>query len=176
MNKYYFIAPAVMLAVFAFFYNGALKEMDLKEQKHQQELAAAKAADDARRKEIDEKAQADALKRQQERDAEEKAKRDKKEKEYQSAMTQLKDEADKYSNEADKYAKEAADLEIQLTNLRIQKEKTNREAFEMTKQVELAKISRRTAEMEIQRLVEMLGMRAEKSTLAAMPPPPPPKQ
>jgi RecA-family ATPase len=175
MNKYYFIAPAVMLGVFLFFYRGALAEMDAKEEAHKREVATAKAADDVRRKEIEAKAEADARKRQEERDAEEKAKLEKKEREYQTAMNQLKDEADKYTADADKYAKESSDLEVQLANLRIQKEKTNREAFELTKSVELAKINRRTAEMEIQRLVEMVGTRAEKSALTALPPPPPAK-
>lgn len=175
MNKYYIIAPAFMLAAFVFFYRGALAEMDIKEADHAKEVAVAKAQEDARRKEIEAKAEADALKRQLERDAEEKAKLDKKEKEYLTAMNQLRDEADKYTAEADKFAKDGNDLEVLLTNLRVQKEKVNREAFELAKAVELAKINRRSAEMEIQRLIEMVGTKAAASTLAAMPPPPPAK-
>jgi chromosome segregation ATPase len=172
MNKYYLIVPAILLGTFLFFYNGALKEMAAKEAAKTAEKAAIKAADDKRKAEIEAKAAADAKRRQEERDAEERTRLEKKEKEYQDAMKKLKDEADNYSAEADKLAKEGADLEIQLGTLRTQKEKTTREVFELAKQVELAKVNRRNAEIEIQRMVEMLGTRAGSSSLATLPPPP----
>lgn len=172
MNKYYLIVPAVLLGTFLFFYNGALKEMAAKEAAKTAEKAAIKAADDKRKAEIEAKATADAKRRQEERDAEERARAEKKEKDYLDAMKKLKDESDNYSAESDKLAKEGADLEIQLSSLRTQKEKSTREVFELAKQVELAKVSRRTAEIEIQRMVEMLGTKAGASTLATMPPPP----
>lgn len=175
MNKYYLIVPAVLLGTFLFFYNGALKEMAAKEAAKTAERAAIKATEDKRKAEIERKATEDAKKRQEERDTEERVRFEKKEKDYQDAMKKLKDEADNYSTEADKLAKEGADLELQLSALRTQKEKTTREVFELAKQVELAKISRRNAEIEIQRMVEMLGTKAGASSLAAIPPPPAPK-
>ncbi|MBI2517394.1 MAG: hypothetical protein HYV95_10835 [Opitutae bacterium] len=175
MNKYYLIVPAVLLGTFLFFYNGALKEMAAKEATKTAEKAAIKAAEDKRKAEIEAKASADAKRRQEERDAEERARAEKKEKDYLDAMKKLKDEADNYSAESDKLAKEAADLDIQLGSLRTQKEKSTREVFELAKQVELAKVSRRNAEIEIQRMVEMLGTKAGASTLATIPPPPAPK-
>ena len=42
------------------------------------------------------------------------------------------------------------------------------------KEVELAKINRRNAEIEIQRLVEMAGRKMADTTVAIAPPPPPP--
>lgn len=175
MNKFYIIVPVVLLGVFLFFYNGALKEMATKEEAKKEEIAKVKAADDARRAEIEKKAAADAKKRQDERDAEDRAKEQKKIKEYEDAMRQLKDEADKYLAEADKNQKDANALELQLNDLRSLKEKTNREAFELAKQVELAKIARRNAELEIQRMVDMVATKVGASSFAAMPPPPAPK-
>lgn len=176
MNKFYIIVPVVLLGVFLFFYNGALKEMDAKEAVKKEEIAKVKAADDARRADIEKKAAADAKKRQDERDAEDRAKEQKKIKEYEDAMRQLKDEADKYLAEADKNQKDANALELQLNDLRSLKERTNREAFELAKQVELAKIARRNAELEIQRMVDMVATKIGASSFAAMPPPPaPPK-
>lgn len=172
MNKYYLIVPAALLGAFLFFYNGALNEMAAKEAAKSAEKAAIKAAEDKRKAEIEAKAAADAKRRQEERDAEESARLEKKEKDYLDAMKKLKDEADNYSAEADKLAKEGADLEIQLSTLRTQKEKSTREVFELAKQVELAKVSRRNAEIEIQRMVEMVGARTGSSTLATLPPPP----
>ena len=74
----------------------------------------------------------------------------------------------------DKYAKESADLELQINSMRNRKEKLNTETFELSKQVEHAKIERRTAELEIQRMVEMVAKRVGASSMANIPPPPPP--
>ena len=41
------------------------------------------------------------------------------------------------------------------------------------KKVELARIARRTAELEIQRTTEMITRRAEQSSMTRPPPPPP---
>ena len=174
MNKFYIIVPVVLLGVFLFFYNGALKEMDAKEVAKQVQKDKEKAVDDARRAEIEKKAAAEAKKKQEEREAEERAKEQKKIKEYEDVMRQLKDEADKYLAEADKNQKDANALELELNDLRSKKEKINRETFELAKQVELAKIARRNAELEIQRMVDMVAQKVGASSLAAMPPPPAP--
>lgn len=176
MNKYYFIVPAILLGVFVFFYRGALEEMNIKEQTHLAKLAADKAIEDARRSEVEKRAQADAEARQKQRDEEDRIKQEKKENDYLDAMAKLKKEADGYKAEADKLAKESSESEIALLNGRILRDKTSREAFELSKQVELAKINRRNAELEIQRLIEMVGSKAAASTLAAMPPTPPVKK
>ncbi len=174
MNKFYFGIPLVLLAAFIFVYRGAVEKMEHKEAEQKRIVAEAKAAEDAHRKEMEAIAQKDALKRQQEREAEERAKADKRERDYQDAMRKLKEEADGYSAEADRFAKNAAELEIKLGEARILKEKTTRDLFELQKQVELAKIQRRNAELEIQRMVEMVGQKA--TIMAAMPPEPPAKK
>ena len=173
MNKYYFIVPLLLLGGFIFLYRASSEEMRIKEVKHQAEIVALKATEEAHRIEIEKKAQEDAEKRQKEREKEELAKQQKKEKEYNDIMTRLKNESDALDAENTKLAKESADLEIALVNGRILRDKTSRESFELSKQVELAKINRRSAELEIQRLIEMVGTKAGASTLAAMPPPPP---
>lgn len=178
MNKYYLIAPVALLLAFLFTpgvgYFSAQKEITARldaENKRKEEAAVAEAK---RKAEIERKANEDAQKRQKERDAEEKAKADKKEKDYADALNKLKEETAGYVADTDKLVKENAELEIQLGNLRNQKEKTNREVFELAKQVELAKISRRNAELEIQRMIEMVGTKAGASTIAQIPVPPTP--
>lgn len=174
MNKFYIIVPVVLLGVFIFFYRGALQEMAAKDERKRIEAAALQAAEDARRKEVEARAAEDARKRQEEREAVERAKEEKKIREYEDVMTQLRDEAARYSAEADALSKQANALEVELAELRTLKEKTNREAFELAKQVELAKVRRRNAELEIQRMVDMVAQRVGASSLAQMPPPPPP--
>lgn len=172
MNKSYIIVPAILLALFGFYYNGALKEMKAKEAAQQAQIAADKAAADARKKEIEDKATAEAVKRQQEREAQDAAKEAKKEKDYQDALTALRDETHKYSTEADKLAKEVADLELQISQSRTERENLNRDALDIAKAVELDKIKRRTAELEIQRMIEMVAKKLNDSSITAPPPPP----
>ena len=97
MNKSYLIVPTVLLLVFAFFYNGALNEMKLKEETRLAAVAKIAAEEAARKKLLDQKAEEDARKRQEERAAQDKAKEEKKEKDYQDAMAALKKEADDYT-------------------------------------------------------------------------------
>jgi chromosome segregation ATPase len=140
----------------------------------QQAAADKTKAEEAERKRIvDEKASIDAKKRQDERDAAELAKERKKQTDYDDAMKKLKDEADDYAAQAAKLSKEAADLETQISQTRSDKERLARETLELNKQLELAKINRRNAELEIQRMVDMVGRKLNDSSIAAMPPPPP---
>lgn len=84
-------------------------------------------------------------------------------------MKTLQDEAANYAAEADKLAKEAADLENEISQTRADREKLNREALEIAKQVELAKINRRNAELEIQRMVDMVAKKVGASSVANPP-------
>ena len=173
MNKLYLIVPAVLLILFTFFYNGALKEMQAKEITRQEKIAQDKATEAARKKVIEDKATQEAMKRQQDREAADLAKEQKKQKDYEDAIKTLKDETAKYSSESDKLQKESSDLEIQISQNRSDREKLNRESLELSKRVEQAKINRRTAELEIQRMMEMVAKKLNDSSIATPPPPAP---
>ncbi|HVU18148.1 MAG TPA: hypothetical protein VHD32_14575 [Candidatus Didemnitutus sp.] len=174
MNKYYVIVPAALLIGFIFVYRGAVKDMEEREAHLHQVAEAKKADEEHHRQELEKKAAEDAAKQQKIRDEEERAKLAKEEHDYQTAMNTLKTEADGYASEGDKLTKESNQLEIDIAKSRELRDKTTNEAFDLSKQVELEKINRRNAEMEIQRLIEMVGKKASDSTLTAMPPPPPP--
>lgn len=175
----YVLIPVLLLLAFLFTpgsgYYSSMEQLAAKHAAADKKKAEEKAAEEARRKQVEERAQLDAKKRQEQRDAEERAKEQKKVKEYEDAMRQLREEADKYVAEADKNQQETNSLELQLNELRSNKEKSNRETFELSKQVELAKIARRNAELEIQRMVDMVAQKLGASSLAQMPPPPAPK-
>jgi multidrug resistance efflux pump len=64
-------------------------------------------------------------------------------------------------------------LDIAISQARSNKEKLNRETFDLSKEVELAKINRRNAEIEIQRMVEIAGKKMSDSSVAIPPPPAP---
>jgi len=172
MNKSYLIVPIVLLAVFGFLYNGALKEMDAKAASQLAATEKRNAEEKKRKDEIEAKATADAKKRQDEREAADKAKEEKKIRDYEEGLKALRDETAKYSGEADKLSKEAADLELQISQARTDKEKLNRETFDMAKEVEQTKINRRNAELEIQRMIDMVAKKLTDSSIVIPPPPP----
>lgn len=172
MNKSYVIVPAVLLAVFAFLYNGALNEMEAKEKARIAKVEAAAKVEADRKAEVEKKATAEALARQAERAAKEKENEEKKERAYQDAMNALKREADDYMVQTAKFNKEAAELEATLQQTRTSKERLTRDTLELAKQVELAKINRRSAELEIQRMFRMVSMKLNDSSIATAPPPP----
>ena len=170
MKKWmYVIFPSAMLGVFLFFYFAEAKDAELREKKRVEMVAKQKTEDDERKRVIEEKARQDAEKRAAERAAEEKKKEDDKIAKWQAETKRIQDEIDKDTATGNRLAKEAADLEIQLDTLRKSKDKANRDAFDLLKQVELAKVARRNAELEVQRTTEMISRKAAQSSLVKPP-------
>jgi chromosome segregation ATPase len=150
--------------------------MDAKQKALEAQAALVRETEAKHKKEVEDKANADAQKRQEQRAAEDLAKAEKKQREYDDIMKKLKDESTDYSVQSAKLSKEAAELEVLITQTRNEREKLNREALELSKQVELAKINRRNAELEIQRTMEMVAVKLNDSSIATPPPPPLPKK
>lgn len=170
MKKWmYLIFPAAMLGVFLVFYMSHAKELHEKEQRKIAEAKTAREAADAKKAAAEKKAREDAAKRQQERDAEEKQKADEKAAKQAADDKKVKDDTAKYVAQGDAAAKQLAAAEQELDRLRKEKDKTSREAFDIAKQVELSRIARRNAELEIQRMNEMIVKRASDSSLVRPP-------
>jgi len=176
MNKFYVILPIFLLIAFGVYYTQiAQPEMRAQlvaQQKHQAEI---QAAEDAHRRDIELKAQEDARKAQAERDAKERARQEKARLEKEEQDRKIREETAKFENEAARLSKEIASLDTEIAALRSKREQTNRESFDLAKQVELAKIDRRTAEMDLQRMYEMVAQKVVDSSLTRMPPPVPAK-
>lgn len=167
MKKWmYVISVGSMLAIFLGFYFSETKKHDEKERQRAITVAAQKATEDARKAAIEEAARADAAKRSAQRAAEEAKKEADRIAKWEAVGLEIEEATDKHKADADRYAKKSAQLELQLGTLRAEKEKLNREAFDLAKQVELGKINRRTAELEIQRITEMISRKAAASSLA----------
>jgi len=175
MKKWmYVISVGSMLAVFLVFYFSETKRIELLEKQHAEEAAAAKKAEEIRKAAIETKAREDAQKRTAQRAAEEARKEAEKVAKWEADGKKIQETTDQYNAEADLSAKKAADLEVQLSALRMAKEKVNREAFELSKEVERKKIARRDAELEIQRTTTMVANKAAESSLVRVPVMPPP--
>jgi hypothetical protein len=170
MKKWmYVISVGSMLAIFLGFYFSETKKHEAKERQRAITVAAQKAAEDARKAAIEEAARADAAKRAAQRAADEAKKEADRIAKWEAVGREVQEATDKHNADADRFAKRAAELELQLSALRAQKEQLNREAFELAKQVELGKVNRRTAELEIQRITEMISRKAAASSLAHAP-------
>jgi ABC-type Na+ efflux pump permease subunit len=174
MKKWmYLIFPTVMLAGFLVIYFSHKEKAEAKERAHIAQVAKEKADAEEKKKVAETKAREDAKKRQDERDAEEKKKEAEKVAKQAADDKKVRDQTTEYTAKADAAQKQVNALEIELDRLRKEKDKTSREAFDLAKQVELARIARRNAELEIQRMTEMVTRRASESSLTRPPVLPP---
>jgi uncharacterized protein YxeA len=170
MKKWlYLIVPSVLLAVFLFFYFAH------REQAHERQIArkaeeARIAQEEAERKaEVERKAREDAERRAAERLAAERQRESERRAKQEEEDRRIQDAFTRYTAEADAFAKKAAELEIELDALRQAKAKLNAEVLALNKQVETALIDQRTAELQNQRMIQMIANRAAESSLTRMP-------
>lgn len=170
MKKWlHLIVPVVLTVIFLFFYLAHREEAKQKQIAHKAEIARIEKEKAAEKAIIEQKAKEDAERRAAERlAADEKKERDRLEK-WESEGRKIQDSTDQYNAEANALAKQVASLEIELDALRQSKAKTNAALLEQSKRVELALIAKRSAELEIQRLTEMIVRRAADSSLTRMP-------
>ena len=170
MKKWmYIIFPSVMLAGFLVVYFSHKKQAEEKEARHIAEVAKKKTDDEEKKKAAEAKAREDAKKRADERDAEEKKKEDEKAAKQAADDKKVRDATAEYTAKGQTAEKELKTAETELDRLRKEKDKTSRESFDLAKQVELARNARRNAELEIQRMTEMIARRASESTLTRQP-------
>jgi hypothetical protein len=177
MKKWmYLIFPGALLAIFLVFYLGHQKEAEKNEAIRKDVAKQKEVADKKAKDESEERARKDAAQKQAEREAEDKKKEDERRAKTAAIDKEIRDGIAAAVAEGDKFHKEATALEVELDRLKKEKDRVGREAFEMAKQVEAARVARRNAELESQRMLEMITRRAADSSLTRMPviPPPPP--
>ena len=172
MNKIYIIAPTILLAIYIFFYRGFLVENETKVAQVAQEKAAVLAAEAERKAATEKKSREDTEKRAADRAAKEKEDTEKRLAKYNADNKRILDDKSGYESDTQRFTRMIAELERELADLRTKKEMTNRENLELLKKVELARIAKRNAELNIQRMTEMISRRAAASALTGPPPAP----
>jgi uncharacterized coiled-coil DUF342 family protein len=174
MTKFYVILPAICLIVFGVYYTKVAKpEIAAAEAAKRKVIDDQIAADEAHRKEIEAKAQEDARKAQEARELKDKEKQEKAQREKEEQDKKIQDETAKFENESAALTKQITGLEKQIADLRSKREATNHEVLELSKKVEMTKIDRRNAELEIQRMYDMVAQKVADSALTKAPPLPP---
>lgn len=166
MKKWmYVIFPGLGLLVFILFYISFSKEQAAAEQVREQQAAEVARQEEAKKEADAAKARADAQAREREQQAEEAKKQAEIEAKWNATTRELHTEIADYTAKANRLAKQASELEIELDHLHRVKEAENRADFDLLKQVEQARVDQRNAELEIQRLVDMIARRAQQSSL-----------
>jgi hypothetical protein len=175
MKKWlYLILPLVLTGLFLMAYFKHQKESVAREHARGQEMAQKAAAEKAVKDAAEAKAKESARLAQQERDREN-AEREAARKAQQEAVDkEIKDKTNASLAEIEAATKRAKDLEAEIARLISDRERVTREAFDLAKQVELAMVAKRNAELEEQRLTEMIARRATDSSMTKVAPPPPP--
>lgn len=175
MKKWmYLIFPGAMLGLFLIFYFAHQKEAVAREEARKVAIAKKEADEKAKKAEAERIAREDAEKKQREREEEDRKKEEARRAKQAAEDKRIRDETEASRAEADKYAKEANQLEVELDRLRKEADRLGRETFDFAKQVEAARVARRNAELEAQRLLEMITRLAAESSITRPPAPPAP--
>jgi membrane protein involved in colicin uptake len=174
MKKWmYVISVSILLAVWLAIYFPAIKVTEAREAARQAEIQRQKEADEAHRLMLEKQAQEDAARRaaetaRKEAEAEAAAKA-----KWDAQTAQLQGDIDRTEDSIAKYKKQVADLTTEVADLNATKEKDSLEDFALLKKVELARVHQFDAELEIQRMVDMIAQRASNSVMANPGPLPP---
>ncbi len=170
MKKWiYLILPAALLALFLFFYFSHREDAREKAVARAAEQARIAQAEAERKAEIERAAREDAERRAAERQAAEQKKEEERIARWEEDNRRIQEATERNVAEADTLAKKVSELEIELDALRQAKAKLTAEVLELNKQRETALIDQRAAELQNQRLVQMIANKAGESSLTRAP-------
>lgn len=160
MNKLYIIVPLVLTLAFGGIYFSHSKEAAAKAEiaRVEAEKTAAEAA--KVKAEAEAQARKDADERTAQRLAEEKKKEEEKAAKWAAQSQAIADDTATYLALSEKNAVELKALEAKLVALRAEKDKAVQAGFDYDLEIEKARVAKRAAEFEIQRLVEMTARKA----------------
>lgn len=175
MKKWmYLLFPGLMLGIFLIFWFAHEKDSAERDHVRLEKQAEKQAADKKTKDEAEQKARLEAAERQKQREEDERKKEEARQAKMAAADKQVKDLTDTALADGDKSQKTINGLELDIDRLHKQKDDANRRLFDLQKQVELARVAKQNAELEEQRMTEMIARRTADTTLAQMPPAPPP--
>ena len=177
MKKWmYIIFPGLGLALFFAIYIPANHRFEAGEAARAAAIAAQKAADEEHRHQLEQRAHDDSVKRQEQNARDEAAKEAARKAKRQQEDADIQRDTDAANADVAKFTAQRDALQKQLDELHAKKDQLTREDFDLLKQVELARVAQSNADLEIQRMVEMIATRAGGSSLTVVIEPPVPKK
>ena len=168
MNRFYLIVPIVLLGLFGGIYWQHSRTAATEAAAKATETERIKAEELAKKAEAERAAREEAARRAAAREAEEKAKEDEKRARWAAEGKRIEEETAAFAARVAELAEQTKRAETELTEVRAAKDALDRENFEIAREVELARIAKRNAELEIQRAVEVVAGRA-KTFIGAQP-------
>ncbi|MET0263318.1 MAG: hypothetical protein ABW223_10500 [Rariglobus sp.] len=166
MNRFYLIVPVLLLAIFGGIYWQYTNSAAAHAAEKAQAVAAEQKVEADKKAEAERQARADAEKRTAIRLAEEQKKDAEKRARHEEESRVIAADTARYTEQLKTLTAEAAAMEKKLAELRAKRERLNAESFSLARDVELMRIDKRNAELEIQRLTEMVARQAGNTTLA----------
>lgn len=170
MNRFYLIIPLLLAGIFGGVYWQHTRDVSRQTAEKQAEVARARESEEQKKREAEQKARADAEQRSAARLAEEHKKEAERTARWDAESKGIADDTAKYQAQLASNNAELEQLNTRLTTLRATREKRASEAFEVARSIELDRIRKRNAELEIQRLTEILAAKAARSSLASATP------
>jgi len=169
MNKHYVIWPVVMVAAFIAYFIQFNKADTLAQQEKEARELAEKNAKEAEKERLKQLAAEDNLKQAEIKAKEEAEKLAARERKQWEKDEEVRQDTLARRAEIEKMAKEKGDLQAKLAETRRARLKAESESFDAARNVELAKIERRTVEMEIQRAAGLIANKVDASSLVEIP-------
>ena len=160
MNRFYLIVPVVLLGVFGGVYWQHTQHSAEAAKAKAELVQQAKVAEEAKKAESERKAREDADRRAAARLAEEDKKQEEKRIRWETEGARLVEETARYQKQAADLARQIAEAEKKIVAQRGEREARARAAFEQEREIELIRIAKRNAELEIQRLTEIVARKA----------------
>ena len=161
MNKYYVIIPAALLLAFLGFERDFQRKRAAEDRVRAEIAAQAHHAEETARQQQQVAAQRDAEKRAAERQQQEHDRVEKKRRDYDAMMATLRAQDESQAAELAQISAEVTRLSAELKDRRAKQQESEREAFELARTIELRRIDRRNAELEIQRTTAMVAARLD---------------
>ena len=163
MKKYYFIVPAVLLAAFLGYERHFQRQRVIRERAQAEVIAADLAQKEEMREKQIALARSDTEKRAAERERQEKEKADQKKRDYEALISTLRSQADDHANEAEKINRTIHELAEKVDAMRTKQQAIEREALELTRQIELKQADLRKAELDLQHTTGAVAARLGES-------------
>ncbi len=166
---FYFIVPIIATGLFLIIYFSHKEDAEKRAAAHKAEVARVTAEENAKKKALEDKARIDAEQKAKERADADAAKEADRIAKWQDQGKKVQEDMDEANAAARVSTAKIVAMEKEIAAFRTKRDDLNRELVETARQVELAKIARRNAELELQRQTEFIVRKAQESALAVPP-------
>jgi chromosome segregation ATPase len=163
MNKYYFLVPGAMLAGFIGYERYFQRERDGREHAQAVLVATARAEQQEKRQQQIELARKDTDERNATREQAEQDKAAQKKRDYESLIATLQSQADEHATETARLSETIHEMATQVDAMRAKQQALEREAKELTRQLELKQVDLRNVELGVQETTGAVAARLGES-------------